>query len=152
MMELPGVDPMMPPPSAQHAVEKDGEAFIWRPCPDVVVQKARGVLSLPLAHCFGDFYRPILVPGVSVSIFDDFDQLTHYKREAREFLTQLTLERQFAIKALHFLLSSKFMALGISAFKHDVGDARVRVYSDRESFVRSYKDAVRESLGSAPGT
>lgn len=135
----------MPPPSAHRAVVQDGEVLIWRPCPDVVVQKARGVLSLPLAHSFADFYRPILVPGVSVCIFDDFDQLTHYTREAREFLTQFTLERLFAIKVLHVLLSSKFMALGVSAFKHDVGDERVRVYSDPGSFFRSYEDAVRES-------
>ena len=139
-------DPLAPPPDAHHAVVSDGEVFIWQPRSGIVVQKAAGILSLPLARCFADFYRPILQPGTHVQIFDDFVELTHYTREAREFLTDLTLERLFAVDVIHFLLSSKFMALGIGAFKHDVGDFRVLTYSDRESFLRSFAQAMAEPV------
>lgn len=138
------VNPLEPPSDAHHAVAPDGEAFIWQPAAGVVVQKATGILSLPLAHCFIDFYRPILKPGVRVQIFDDFPLLTHYTRDAREFITAFTLERLFAVDVIHFLLASKFMALGISAFKHDIGDQHVRTYSDRASFLRSYDAAMLE--------
>jgi hypothetical protein len=134
---------MTPPPSAQHIIVQEGEAFIWEPQSEVVVQVARGVLSLPLAHCFADFYRPILVPGVRVRIFDDFEGLTHYTREAREHLTRFTLERLSTVEVIHVLLSSKFMALGVGAFKHDIGDERVHVYSDRESFLRSFAETLQ---------
>jgi hypothetical protein len=137
------IGPLEPPADAHHAAATNGEGFIWQPHRRVVIQKATGILSLPLAQCFADFYRPILTPGAHVQIFDDFARLTHYTREAREFLTDFTLERLFAVDAIHFLLSSKFMALGVSAFKHDIGDDRVHAYSDRDSFLRSLADATR---------
>jgi hypothetical protein len=136
------IDPLEPPPYAHHAVVTDGEAFIWQPGTGIVVQKATGILSLPLAHCFADFYLPILIPGANLRIFDDFALLTHYTREAREFLTVLTNEHLFAIDVIHFLLNSKFMALGISAFRQDVGVEHVRTYADRQSFLRSYAQAM----------
>jgi hypothetical protein len=46
---------------------------------------------------------------------------------------------------IHFLLGSKFMALGVGAFKQDIGDAHVRTYSDRRSFLQSYEAAVAAS-------
>ena len=136
------IDPLLPPADAHHAVTLDGEAFIWQPGPRVVVQKAVGVLSLPLATCFVDFYRPILTPGLHLQVFDDFSSLTHYTREAREVLTAFTVERIFAVDIIHFLLSSKYMALGVDAFKHGVGDEHVATYSDRASFLRSFAEAM----------
>jgi hypothetical protein len=136
------VDSLAPPDNAHHIVVGDGEAFIWQPSDRVVVQKASGVLSLPLAECFGDFYKPILLPGTRIEIFDDFADLTLYTRDAREYLTNLTLERLPTIDAIHFLLTSKLLALGVSAFKHQIGDERVRIYAERESFLRSYEHAV----------
>lgn len=150
MMESATTDPLVPPRDARSANVLDGQAFIWQPHTHVVVQKASGILSLPLAHCFADFYRPRLVPGASIRIFNDFAMLTEYTREAREYLTEFTRQHLFAVDVIHFLLASKVMALGVSAFKHDVGDERVRTYSDRESFLRSYMTALHtpdEKLG-----
>jgi hypothetical protein len=136
------VDRLIPPATAHHVVAGDGEAFIWRPCERVVVQLARGVLSLVLAECFGEFYKPILVPGTRIEIFDDFAELTLYTKDAREYLTDLTLEHLPKIEAIHFLLTSKLLALGVSAFKHQIGDERVCVYDERASFLLSYERAV----------
>jgi hypothetical protein len=133
--------PFIPPSDARHAVTPEGESFIWQPYPGIIVQKASGVLSLPHAHSFIDVYRPILVPGARVTIFDDFEHLTHNMRDAREFLTTFTLERLSTIDAIHFLLSSKFLALGVGAFKHDIGDNHVCVYSGRASFTQSFETA-----------
>jgi hypothetical protein len=133
---------LTPPPSAPHVVTADGEAFIWSATPTVVVQQARGVLSSAVAECFGAFYRPLLAGDVKVTIFDDFEELTSYTREAREYLTALTVERRAHIEAIHFLISAKFLALGVGAFKHDVGATRIRTYADRDSFLRSYEEAV----------
>ena len=137
------VEPFVPTPDARHAVTPEGESFIWQPQPGIVVQLASGVLSLPHAHSFIDFYRGIMVPGTMIRIFDDFEQLTHHTRDAREFITAFTLEHSLEIDVIHFLLSSKFLALGVSAFKHDIGDQHVSVYSQRASFVRSFERATR---------
>jgi hypothetical protein len=135
-------DPLHPPADAHHAIALDGEAFIWQPGPGVVVQSAAGILSLPLATCFADFYRPILRPGTHFQIFDDFTSLTHYTREARDLLTAFTIERVFAVDTIHVLFSSKYMALGIDAFKHGIGDEHVATYSDRASFLQSLTEAM----------
>jgi hypothetical protein len=139
------MDPLAPPSSAQHVVTRDGEASIWLATPRVAVQQARGVLSLAIARCFADFYRPVLEGDVKVTIFDDFEELTHYTREAREHLTAFTRERLPHVEIIHFLLGSKFMALGVGTFKHGIGDPHVRTYSDRQSFLRSYAASVAPS-------
>jgi signal transduction histidine kinase len=142
------VEPFIPTPDARHAVTAEGESFIWQAQPGIVVQLASGVLSLPHAHSFIDFYRGILAQGTMIRIFDEFEQLTHHTRDAREFITAFTLEHLFAIDVIHFLLSSKYLALGVSAFKHDIGDHHVCVYSQRASFVRSFEEA-RHSIDGA---
>jgi len=139
------MDPLAPPSSAQHVATVDGEASIWLASPRVAVQQARGVLSLAIARCFADFYRPVLEGDTRVTIFDDFQELTHYTREAREYLTEFTRDRLSHVEIIHFLLSSKFMALGVGTFKHGIGDPHVRTYSDRQSFLRSYAAAVAAS-------
>jgi hypothetical protein len=138
------VDGLTPPPDARHVVTLGGEASIWLAAPNVVVQQARGVLSIPMAECFADFYRPVLRGDAFVTIFDDFEELTHYTREAREHLTTFTRERIAHINVIHFLLGSKFTALGVGTFKHDIGDEHVRTYADRRSFLASYEEAVAE--------
>jgi hypothetical protein len=145
------VETLTPPPSAHHVVTTDGEASIWLAAPGVVVQQARGVLSSAIARCFIDFYDPILCGETKVDIFDDFEELTHYTREARESLTEFTRERLAHIGVIHFLLSSKFIALGVGAFKHDVGDPHIRTFSDRRSFLRSYEEAMAASADKPQG-
>src|SRR6185436_10128681 len=107
MTQVATIDPLAPPPDAHSAHVQDGLVFIWQPHTNVVVQKASGILSVPLAECFVEFYRPRLVPGACVRIFNDFAMLTEYTREAREYLTEFSRERLFAIDHLHFLLASK---------------------------------------------
>jgi hypothetical protein len=108
---------MTPPPSAPHVVTADGEAFIWLATSTVVVQKARGTLTMEMALLFSDFYDPLLQGDTRVTIFDDFEKVTLYARESREHLTALTLDRLEHVEAIHFLLGSKFLALGVGAFK-----------------------------------
>ncbi len=143
------MDPLAPPPDARHAFTADGEIFLWRPQERITVQRARGVLSLPLAGTLTEFYAPILEERTMLRIFVDFDELTHYTRDARELVTAFTREHIAVVESIHILLSSKLVALGVSAFKHDVGDERVAVYSDRASFVRSLEKATLEVRGRA---
>jgi hypothetical protein len=134
---------LLPPASAAHVAEPNGEAFIWQPRPGVVVEKASGILELSHARLFGDFYASVLVPGARVEIFVDLEDLTNDTREAREFLSAFTLEHRESIEGIHFLFSAKELALGISAYKHLIGDTMVHTYFDRASFVQSYEAAIR---------
>lgn len=142
-------DPFAPPEGAHHIIVPGGQGYIWLPHPGIVVQKAAGVLSIELARCFIDFYDPLYRPGARVRVFDDYEQLTFYTRDARELSTTYTLEHLAALEALHILVSSKHLALGVSAFKHQIGDPLVYTYSDRASFRRSYDDAVRAATATS---
>jgi hypothetical protein len=144
-------DPLTPPSGAHHIAVPGGEAFIWMPHPGIVAQKAAGVLSVELARCFARFYDRLYRPGGRVRVFDDYQQLTVYTREARELSIRYTLDHLEALEALHILSTSKHLALGISSFKHQVEDAIVHTYSDRTSFLRSYEQAVREAHAGEPG-
>lgn len=134
---------LTPPPHAQHAMAADGECFRWVARPGVVVEVAIGVLSRSMADSLAPFYEPIFTPGTRFRIFDDFERLTHYTRAGREVSTVFALEHLDHVEEIHFLLSSKLIALGVSAFKQAIGDARVCVYTDRPSFLRSFEAAMR---------
>lgn len=138
-------DPFEPPADASHVTTADGEAFIWQPLPGIVLQKASGVLSSPLIETFLGFYAPILKPGARIQVFDDFAMLTHYTKEARDLVTAFTVERRSALEAIHVLIASKYMALGLTAFGYGVGEDLVFTYSDRKSFLRSLAKATGES-------
>lgn len=138
-------DPMVPPADAHHIVLPDGEAFIWLPHPGIAAQKAVGVLSLPMAEAFAAFYRTLYRPDAHVRVFDDYSELTTYTRDARELTTSFTMQFISSLRALHILHGSKHLALGISSFKHQIGDELVHTYSDRASFLRSYAQAVDEA-------
>ena len=60
------VNPFVPPTSAQHATTPDGELYIWQPYPGIVLEKARGVMSLPLAECLTSFYQQMLLARESL--------------------------------------------------------------------------------------
>jgi hypothetical protein len=123
-------------------IAPDGEAFVWQVRPNLVIERGSGLLTLTLAHCYTDYLTELLQPGMKCSIFGDFEHLTYYTREAREHLSAVSLEHLDLLDVVHFLISSKFVALGLSTYREDIGAAHFRVYTDRESFLRSFDAAL----------
>lgn len=136
-------DLFVPPPSAIRASTAGGELVLWQARPGLVAQIGHGVFSLRFAHEVMAFYDPIIAVGLRVRVFADFEQLTQYTREARDVLTAHSLRNREILDGVHMLLSSKMVALGVSSFKHDMGDPLVHTYSDRASFLRSYAGSIR---------
>ena len=132
-------DPFEPSLHASHFTARDGEAFIWEPRPGVVLQKAVGILSLPLMQGFVEFFAPILKPGAGVQVFADFAGLTRYTAEARDLVTRFSIERRDAMHGSHILMGSKDLALGINSFRYALGADLVFAYSDRGSFLGSLR-------------
>jgi hypothetical protein len=133
-----------PPPDAHHAIARDGEAFIWQVSPHVVLKKAAGILSGPLIQCFVDYFNPILKPGARIRVFGDFAGITAYTAEARELATAFTNEHRSAVDSIHLLGASKYLALAFGSYGRDIGSDLVFVYSDRESFLHSLRQAMNE--------
>jgi hypothetical protein len=135
-------EPFTPPPSAAHLATADGELFLRQARPGIVGGIASGVFSLPLAHKVIEFFDPLLVSDARFQVFSDFERLTEYIREARDLLTAYSLQHRHTLERSHMLLSSKMLALGVSSYKHQVGDPLVYTYWDRASFLRSYAKAL----------
>jgi hypothetical protein len=135
-------DPFERPLYASHITARDGEAFIWEPRPGVVLQKAIGLLSLPLMRGFIAFLAPRLAPGAGVQVFADFARLTRYTKEARDLVTAFSIERRNALNRIHILIGSKDLALGINSFRYAVGEDLVFAYSERGSFLGSLEKAM----------
>jgi hypothetical protein len=135
-------DLFAPPPSATHLVTSEGELFLWQAGPGVVAEIASGVFALPHAHKVIEFFDPIIAAGGQVQVFSDFESLAQYTREARDLLTAHSLQNRRHLEASHMLLSSRMVALGVSSYKHEMGDPLVHTYSDRASFLRSYARAL----------
>ena len=135
-------DLFAPPPSATHVTAPDGELFIWLAGPGLVAEIGVGVFSLELAQAVIAFFQPIVDPGTRFLTFIDFERLTHYTRDARDLLTAYSLQHLDSLGRAHMLLSSKMVALGVSSYKHEVGDPLVHTYADRASFLRSYAQAL----------
>jgi hypothetical protein len=135
-------DPFMPPASAVHFTAPDGELFIWRPARRIVAQVGVGVFSESFADQLIQLFQPFLEEGLQFLSFVDFSRLTRYTREARELMTAYSRAHLESVGALHMLLSSKIIALALSAYSRAIGDRAVHAYSDRSSFLRAYQRAL----------
>ena len=131
-----------PPPFADQLATTDGQLFLWRARPDVVAEIASGVFSLPLARKVVEFFEPIIASGARVQVFSDFERLAEYIREARDLLTAYSVQHRHILERSHMLRSSKMLALGVSSYKHEIGDPLVHTYADRASFLSSYAKAL----------
>ena len=136
-------DPFTPPASATRSSTPDGEFFVWMPRPGLIAEKAIGVYSLPMVESVAGACRLVFGdPNTRFDIFIDVEQVGRYTRDARDAMTSFTLEYRDSIASVHILLASRTIALGVSAYKHVVGDALVHTYADRGSFLRSFAAAL----------
>ena len=131
-----------PPPEASHVVDATGDVYVWQPGPDVIIDRVTGTLNLPLARAISDFHEPRFASARKYRLFADLERLTQYTREAREHLSVFSTAHLSSIGMYHFLIASKFVALGLSTVKDDIGSERFRVYTDRSSFEKSFADAL----------
>jgi hypothetical protein len=140
-------DPLEPPVFATRIAtpEGEGEFYIWQPAPGVVIEKAvGGIYSLPMVEQTAAFCCALFAEGgPRLRLFIDVEHVARYTRDARDAMTAFTIEYRAGIEAIHILLASRTIALGVSAYKHIVGDSLIRTTSDRASFRRSVEDALR---------
>jgi hypothetical protein len=130
-----------PPPDASRLSVPEGEVILWRPAAHVVVQVHHGEYNLALAEKVVTFYDSLWTSVTTLQIFKDFEQLSTYTRETREYLSQYVRAHVELIGAYHVLTTSEFVLLGMSVFGLATG-ARVHSYADRTSFAQALMRAL----------
>jgi hypothetical protein len=132
--------PLEPPADAFRAIASEGDVCLWRAAPNVVVQINRNEYTLALAKDVATFYDTLWPSVVDLQIFDQFDELEGYTREAREFLTEYASAHP-QIGAYHLLTRSHLVAMGMSAYGLQTRRP-VHNYTNESSFARALERAI----------
>jgi hypothetical protein len=131
---------LQPPVDAFRRRTPEGDVCMWLAAPNVVVQINRGDYTLALAKEVTTFYDSLWGSVADLQIFDQFEELAAYTREAREFLTEYANAHP-EIGAYHLFTRSRLLALGMTAYGLQTGKP-VHSYSDETAFMRALERAI----------
>ena len=95
--------------------DEAGALEIFLPRPSVLITRATGRLSGAMAHAWIGAGDPIFRRGAVLTTFHDWDELTSYDSSARRLLTGWLLANTKQVKSADFLVSSRLVAMGVSA-------------------------------------
>jgi hypothetical protein len=103
-----------------------------------------GRLTLGLASAVGGSFDEQVArarPGTMFTGFHDWDEMVNYDRDARKFLMDWTLGTRDRIRALHFLVTSSFVHMGLTVGNLAVA-MNLQASKDRAGFEVAMKRAV----------
>lgn len=109
-----------------------GTIEIYFLSPDVVLQRATGHAELAHAQAIAATLQAAIDAGQRIAIFDDFSGLEGYTSEARIELTTWTRAALPKIAAIHILVKSKIVSMGVAVA--NVALRNVNSYTDRVAF------------------
>ncbi len=91
-----------------------GHGLIWRPAPGVLVTRLVGRADLAAVAFYQSIVEPLFDQGVRVAVFHDWSRMTAYDAEARDKLLRLASDKRAQYEVVHYLLTSKLVAVVIS--------------------------------------
>ncbi len=112
-----------------------------RPTPGLFVTQFSGRLSVALAECITAYSDERLARGGSCLGFHDWEEMLQYDRDARAHLMAWTLRMRERIEALHFLVSSKFVHMGVTVGNLTLGMS-LQAYTARDRFDAALRHAM----------
>ncbi|MCC6874071.1 MAG: hypothetical protein IT378_07160 [Sandaracinaceae bacterium] len=134
-------DLLTPPAGAYTFRAPRGELWIWQPAPRVVVQKCVGHAPEAIARAMTQRLTSIIANASPIVIFDDWQGVTGYDSDGRLALTEWTRRQLSHIEAIHILVGSKLVAMGISVSNLVLGQPS-HAYSDRLRFAEELARAI----------
>lgn len=122
-----------------------GELVVGSACEGVILVRMTGMFDAQHCQTLLAFLQSIdAVSAESFTTFHDLEAMVNYDAAARVELTRWTLARRRKQLALHFLLRSKIVALGLEIANAALGGS-LTTHRDRASFERAYEAAIRAS-------
>ncbi len=141
------------PPRVKHRVveERDprGSLEIYLGPPDLCVTVARGHLSSSMARRWIEALDPHFLRGEVFRTFHDWEALESYDSNARRLLTTWLVANTKHVVAADFLVSSRLVAMGVSAanLMTTFAGLTMDAHTERAPFEAAYAAA----LGLPPG-
>lgn len=122
---------------------KHGELRMSNPAPGIIVTRFTGDLASEFATPMVAAMNRVVASGYRLTVFADFEKAHNYHTSARLQLTQAVIQLRSKTDALHFLVSSKILALGVQTANLVVGN--LVLHETRPAFER----ALTVALGNA---
>jgi hypothetical protein len=142
---------VLPVPSAEVVRSERGTVYIWHPAPTVFVTRAEGCLTERAARAICVAGRKVIAADGRLVVFQDWEELTDYEREARIVMTKMGLEFRRHVELSHFLVRARIVALGIQLANVVLGNLRVQPSRRAlEEVLRSTIRARQTGRSSAP--
>ncbi|WP_155893361.1 hypothetical protein [Cystobacter fuscus] len=125
----------------------NGEQWLWRPAPHVIVTKFRGAMyDASLANLAMRAIEDIISTEPRVDIFHDWEDMELYATPARTLMTERAIPLAPYINTLSVLFGSKVVLMGVSLASIKLGG--IPTFTQRKEF----EQAVRQAAESPPGT
>ena len=119
----------------------NGELTVSCPCEGLVLIRMVGTFDGEHCKVLLDFLQSIDGPERTFTTFHDLEGMINYDADVRVALTRWTLSRPKKPAALHFLVRSKIVSLGLEIANAALGGWLVS-HRDRASFELAYEEAL----------
>jgi len=125
-----------------------GSLEMWYPAPNVVGDRIVGHLDLELARRFTERLT-VKMAGGRLHVYSDWERMEGYDSAVRMELTAWAIRRRTGFAAIHALVRSRLVAMGLSVANVALGSF-MQAYTDRGVFERTYADALLKARLAAP--
>jgi hypothetical protein len=130
------------PAKAEHHENDETVADVWAPAPGMLVTRARGVGTLLAIRWYTARADRFLMRGDKlVSVFHHWAEITSFEPEARSYLRGWATERASSLGEAHYLVSSRLLAMAISAAALALGRA-LSAHTDPKRFERLLDERI----------
>lgn len=130
------------PAKAEHHENDQTVADVWAPAPGMLVTRARGVGSVAAIRWYTSRVDRFLMRGDKLEIvFHHWAEVTSFEAEARSYLRGWASQRASKLGEAHYLVSSKLLAMAISAAALALG-RELHAHTDPQRFERLLDEAI----------
>lgn len=135
--------PTLAPRAGEHVFETaNGDLRLWVAAPDVLYITMRGYGDATPMEAFRRA-APSPRPGQKQYLFFDLGELDGYEPNLRKEMTKWVLERRSQVRALHALVKSRIVAMGVSVANLALGGI-ITSHTKHAPFQAAFEQALRD--------
>ena len=122
-----------------------GTLEMYRPLPNIIYTRARGICATELAHEWVRCTEGIWSSVTKLMVFNDWQLMTNYDSEARALLTGWVVAHRQQFSAAWFSSGSRLVSMGVSVASVATSMFGVPMHapSDRDAFLTQLQAALR---------
>jgi hypothetical protein len=117
---------VLPVAQAQTVESERGSVRMWHPARTVFVNQISGIITEAIARAINALGQRIIAEDGRIIVFQDWDEVTGYDRQARVEFTRVASQLRRYTEASHFLVRSRIVTMGIQIVNVVLGNLTVQ--------------------------